>query len=62
MERETNIDLCRDCQTLPCLFVGGYLYKRCAHCQDVYDDKRYDNRQAKLRRQADAIRAAGKPA
>ncbi len=54
-----NIDLCRDCQKQPPAFVAGRLYKRCLDCLQAFDRKRAENREMKLRRQADVIRDAG---
>jgi hypothetical protein len=53
-----DLDLCRDCQVERPAYIGGRMYMRCVSCLQKYDAKRTANRQAKLRRQAEAIRNA----
>jgi|GEM_PF-6861259 len=52
--------LCCQCQAAsPVGMIGGYYYARCKSCLDLYQAKQQANRQAKLRRQAEAIKNAG---
>jgi hypothetical protein len=53
-----DINLCRDCQKEQPAYVAGRMYKRCMDCLEAYDRRLNVNREAKLRRQSEAIRNA----
>ena len=60
MTKPDALDLCPDCKVEPQTgFIGRYFYKRCPYCMAKHDAKVDENRAARLRRQAEAIRTAG---
>lgn len=60
---DRDYEVCIDCkERKPLLLRSGRsltAYARCERCLEKYTEKRRANREAKLRRQAEAIRAAG---